>query len=177
MPCRFRIRRARASDSDACAEVIMLVRARMAYLPQDVHSPDETRAWMRDVVLADENVWVAEVDDEVVAYGSVGNGYLNHLYVHPQHQGRGVGSALLNQAKAQAWEGLKLWTFEPNQGAYGSMKLMASSHARPPMAETMKKAYPTDSWPGAHSRRLRAVMRNVEKAKKISATKAAPLLA
>ena len=95
----------------------MLARARMAYLPQDVHFPDETRAWMRDVVLADENVWVAEVDDEVVAYGSVGNGYLNHLYVHPQHQGRGIGSALLNQAKAQAWEGLKLWTFEPNQGA------------------------------------------------------------
>ncbi len=72
---------------------------------------------MRDVVLADQDVWVAEVDEHIVAYGSVGNGYLNNLFVHPRYQGRGIGGALLAQAKAQAPDGLKLWTLEPNKGA------------------------------------------------------------
>ena len=89
----------------------------MTYLPQDIHGPGETRAWMRHVVLADETVWVAQVDDDIVAYGSVGNGFLNNLYVHPNHQGRGIGAALLNQAKALAPDGLKLRTFEANHGA------------------------------------------------------------
>ena len=45
------------------------------------------------------------------------DGFLNNLYVLPDCQGRGIGGALLSEVKAHAPEGVKLWTFEPNEGA------------------------------------------------------------
>lgn len=69
------------------------------------------------VVFEEQTVWVADINDEIIAYASLGDGYLNNLYVDPDHQGQGIGGALLDQAKEAAPDGLKLWTFEPNHGA------------------------------------------------------------
>ena len=113
----MRIRRAKRRDSGAIAGVIRRARANMAYLPQNIHSFAETRAWIRDVVLAQDHVWVAEIEGRIVAFTALGGGFLNHLYVHPNHQGRGIGAALLDRAKAETVAGLSLWTFEPNKRA------------------------------------------------------------
>jgi ribosomal protein S18 acetylase RimI-like enzyme len=43
--------------------------------------------------------------------------HLEHLYVHPDHQGRGIGSALLERAKARMPGGFGLWVFQANIGA------------------------------------------------------------
>ncbi len=42
---------------------------------------------------------------------------LEHLYVHVDWQGAGIGSMLLNQAKSASPEGLELYTFQRNEGA------------------------------------------------------------
>ncbi|HXM76070.1 MAG TPA: GNAT family N-acetyltransferase, partial [Thermoanaerobaculia bacterium] len=42
---------------------------------------------------------------------------LEKLYVEPDAQNRGVGTALLDQAKALRPDGLYLWVFQKNEGA------------------------------------------------------------
>ncbi len=113
----MRIRRAKRRDSGAIAGVIRRARAGMAYLPRNIHSTVQITAWIRDGVLAEDHVWVAEIEGQAIAFAALGGGFLNHLYVHPDHQGRGYGAALLDRAKAEAVEGLSLWTFEPNKRA------------------------------------------------------------
>ncbi len=89
----------------------------MDYLPRNLHTAEKTYIWKRDIVLPREMVWVAELRSEAVGYASASDGLLNNLYVLPDCQGRGIGSALLSEVKIHAPEVLKLWTFEPNEGA------------------------------------------------------------
>ena len=95
----------------------MSARADMVYLPTDLHTAEETHAWMRDVVFRSERVWVAEQVDRIVGYASAHDEFLNNLYVLPEHQGRGIGTALLAEVKEHSRDGVKLWTFEPNRAA------------------------------------------------------------
>lgn len=88
----------------------------MAFLPRTRTAAD-VRRWMREVVFAEQNVWVAEVDRRILGYASLADEMLSNLYVHPEHQRRGIGSALLARVKAYAPHGFTLWTFEPNQDA------------------------------------------------------------
>ena len=50
--------------------------------------------------------WVTVVDDEVVGYILVGvldnDGHIFHVCVHPDHQGHGLGKALIEQVKSWA---------------------------------------------------------------------------
>ena len=113
----MKIRLATADDYGVCAEIHMSARARMDYLPPDLHTAAETHEWMREVVFRSERVWVAEHADRIVGYASADTGFLNNLYVLPEHQGRGIGTALLAEVMEHSREGLKLWTFEPNRAA------------------------------------------------------------
>jgi GNAT superfamily N-acetyltransferase len=111
------IRQAAPDDSDRCAEIHRTAMAVMPYVPKGLHTAEDVRAWMRDVVFARQRVWVAEIEGRVVGYAALGGGFLNSLYVAHGYQGRGVGSALLQQVKTAAPEGFSLWTFQPNLGA------------------------------------------------------------
>ena len=113
----MKIRTATPKDSRACADIHMSAREAMDYLPLDLHSTEETYAWKRDVVLPRESVWVAELGSRIVGYASLSDGVLSNLYVLPDCQGRGIGSALLSEVKRHSPAGLRLWTFEPNAGA------------------------------------------------------------
>jgi len=112
----MRIRKAIAEDIACCADIHILARQRMPYLPQ-THTAVEVHVWTREIVFARQNVWVAEINQRIVGYASLESGFLTNLYVHQDHQRRGVGSALLAQVKTSAPEGFKLWTFQPNEGA------------------------------------------------------------
>jgi ribosomal protein S18 acetylase RimI-like enzyme len=111
------LRRAHPDDSEAVADVFLASRvAAMPYLP-DLHTAEETRAWIRDVVLAEHDVRVAEVEGAVAGFLALGGATIEHLYVRPELQGRGIGSALLALAKDLRGDGFRLWVFQRNAGA------------------------------------------------------------
>ena len=112
----MRTRRAAAADADAVADVFLAAMAEMTYLPE-LHTEEETRQWIRNVVLQDLEVWVADDDGRVVGFAALGNELLEHLYVHPHDQNRGVGTALLGLSKERRPQGLRLWVFQRNVGA------------------------------------------------------------
>ena len=83
----------------------------------EVHSDEETHAWMATHVIASGEVIVAEADGRLAGFAAVGDGWLHHLYVDPDRQGRGVGSALLAEAQRRSPAGLQCWAFQRNARA------------------------------------------------------------
>jgi ribosomal protein S18 acetylase RimI-like enzyme len=112
----MQIRRASPEDFRRLAEIHVLARYDMTYLPH-VHSFVSVERWQRDILLPRQLVWVAEVDGVVVGYASLHDGFLTNLYVHPGHQGQGIGARLLAEVRASARDGLQLWVFQANRGA------------------------------------------------------------
>jgi putative acetyltransferase len=82
-----------------------------------VHTPEEDLGWVRTVLLAQHSVSVVKEGDDVVGVLATSPGWVDQLYVHPDHQGRGVGRALLEAAKAASDGDLQLWTFARNSRA------------------------------------------------------------
>jgi GNAT superfamily N-acetyltransferase len=110
------IRRATPADATAVAELHLgAFRATYAFPP--AHPDDEVHAWVAAHLLPETETWVAELDGEVIAYCSLGDGWVEHLYVAPGHTGRGIGSRLIELAQELQPTGLQLWTFQVNTGA------------------------------------------------------------
>ena len=87
-----------------------------------VHTAAETHDWMGAQV--DESigsptleVWVAEDGDRLLAVMVLDRGWLEQLYVEPAEIGRGIGTQLLEHAKARRVGGLRVWTFQSNAAA------------------------------------------------------------
>lgn len=109
------IRRTHAQDAKAVARLHRLVRrASLPFLP-DRHTPDEDLWFFRNHVFLECEVWVAEGDgiDGFVAFHE---GWVDHLYVRPERQREGIGTALLAWAM-QTQPLLRLWTFQRNEAA------------------------------------------------------------
>lgn len=86
-------------------------------IPEPVHNQDEVHAWFEQVVLPEREVWIAENEATVVGIAVLEDDWLDQIYVHPDHTGHGVGSRLMSVAKEQRPSGLRLWTFQSNDGA------------------------------------------------------------
>ncbi|MFF5210324.1 GNAT family N-acetyltransferase [Streptosporangium sp. NPDC000396] len=110
------IRRAVPGDADRITEVFLAARGRMAYLPR-LHTDEETAAWITGVVIPRHEVWVAEPHGRVAGFAALSDEWLEHLYVAPDAQGLGLGSALLAQAKKVRPSLLSLYVFQQNTGA------------------------------------------------------------
>jgi ribosomal protein S18 acetylase RimI-like enzyme len=109
------VRRAVPADAPAVAETFTAAFAGLTYLPK-LHTADEDRAYFGRVV-AEHEVWVAEQDGRIVGFAALSDEVLEHIYVHPDLQGRGIGSALLDVAKDRRPGGFGLWVFQQNTGA------------------------------------------------------------
>ena len=88
----------------------------MPYLPP-LHTDDQVRAWIRDVVLPRTEVWVAVEGVVPIGFVSIEGAELHHLYVAPAHQGRGVGARLLREAMTRSPGRLALYVFQRNRAA------------------------------------------------------------
>ncbi len=113
------IRTATADEAAAVAVLFLTVRHSMTDIVPMVHGDDETRVWIRETLFREDEITIAIMDGRIAAMLAMKPGWIDHLYVDPDFQSRGLGTALLQTAKrsARAGNGLQLWTFQANTGA------------------------------------------------------------
>jgi ribosomal protein S18 acetylase RimI-like enzyme len=117
VPTDHRIRQAAPGDAGTVADVFIASFGTLSFLPK-LHTDDETRAFVADVVMPRQDVVVAEDDTGIVGFLAMADGdMVEHLYVHPERQRRGIGSALLDEAKRRMPAGFRLWVFQQNDPA------------------------------------------------------------
>ena len=85
-----------------------------APVPNDV---DEHLRYLYEHVLAETQVQLALRDGELVGFGAFTPESVMQLHVHVDHLGRGIGTRLLDHAKAASGGRLWLYTFVTNTNA------------------------------------------------------------
>jgi GNAT superfamily N-acetyltransferase len=115
-PSTLSLRRAGPVDADAVADVLIRSRA-AADIPASVHDVGDVRRWVGEQLLVEAEVWLATDGDDVVGVLALTPGWVEQLFVTPEHIGRGVGTRLLEHAMQRQPAGLQLWTFVSNRGA------------------------------------------------------------
>jgi putative acetyltransferase len=88
--------------------------ARLPWLA-GLHTPAADRAFFRERVFVDCEVWGA-FDEDLIGFIAFRDGWIDQFYVLPQRQRQGAGGALLRIAKASR-SVLSLWTFQRNAAA------------------------------------------------------------
>lgn len=107
-------RRARLDEAFALADLWLLSRrASIPQIPAPVHGGEEVRAWFLHVVFASQGVRVTEASGSLTALMVLGVGSIEHLYVDPGWNSRGLGSQMLELCKRERTS-LDLWTFQSN---------------------------------------------------------------
>jgi GNAT superfamily N-acetyltransferase len=109
------IRRAVREDAPAVAGIFRESRAdAMPWLPV-LHTPEEDLGWFQGALGGE--AYVFEEEGRVLGYAVLREDELHDLYVAPDSQGRGVGSALFDRAREARPEGFRLWVFRDNRKA------------------------------------------------------------
>ena len=81
-----------------------------------LHTPDEDRWFYHERMFAACTLWGAFDGETLTGMIAFRDGWIEQLYVLPDAQGRGIGSALLAIARRDANQ-LQLWTFQRNARA------------------------------------------------------------
>ncbi len=113
------VRLARIEEAEAVAEVWLASRhAAAPQIPPPAHTDDEVRTWFSmSVFRSGHEVWVIDEQGRISGLLVLGGSSIEQLYVHPQRQGQGLGSRLVELAKAKR-SFLQLWTFQSNHRAH-----------------------------------------------------------
>lgn len=111
------IRRADIGDAPAVAD--LWLQSFRAALPsvRVIHTEDQVRHWIRQVVIERYETWVICLDDEVVGMLALDGTDIDQFYLAPEHRGQGLGDLLIAHAKTRRPECLRLWTFQVNEPA------------------------------------------------------------
>jgi len=108
------IRRGLPGDADSIGHIFVRARDAMTYLPP---IKDEDRPKLGGWIIARHEVWVIEEQSRVMGFAGLSPGWLDHLYMHPDSQRRGLGSSLLQYVKNLQPHGIRLWVFQKNDSA------------------------------------------------------------
>jgi GNAT superfamily N-acetyltransferase len=109
------------ADIGALGKLFGAARASMQ-LFDEPYTTDEHTAYIAGLSIGCA-ITVAEVEDSLAGFlsftGKPGAavGEISHLFVHPDHQGQGVGAKLLDDAITRHGPPLHLWVFEANTRA------------------------------------------------------------
>lgn len=109
----YEVREAAANDAESIAETLgQAFKIDMPFLPI-LHTQEEDLEFTKNVMLKEYKVWVGTQHDKVVGFIAYDKSWVNQLYILTNHQGKGLGSKLLEKAKSDHNE-LNLWTFQKN---------------------------------------------------------------
>ena len=103
------------ADADAIAAVFSASFRLLTFLPM-LHTVEEDRGFIADVVLRQCKVTVADSAGRIASFLARDGEEIRPLHTHPDFIGAGAGSLLLDAAKASA-AALELWCFQANTGA------------------------------------------------------------
>jgi GNAT superfamily N-acetyltransferase len=106
-------------DEDDIARLLATVRTEsVPDLPLAGQSREAVTPFVRQVLLDQFEVWVAEVDGHPVGFMALmPPDQIGHLYIDADHRGRGLGARFVDLARRRFPEGLQLWTFQENEEA------------------------------------------------------------
>ncbi|KXF80461.1 GNAT family N-acetyltransferase [Enterovibrio coralii] len=81
----------------------------------ELHSLDSHRYYLNRILAPSHRIYLAveKTTDTVLGMMAMDDVYISQLYIHPDHQCRGIGSALVELAQENT-DHLKLYTFEVN---------------------------------------------------------------
>jgi ribosomal protein S18 acetylase RimI-like enzyme len=114
-------RSATQSDAKGIAKVYLSSRKEFVPFAPIAHSDEAVFQWIRDILIPDHHVVVVEQNSSIIGMMALskieGTGWINQLYLHPNAVGQGIGSKLIERAKAELGSPIRLYTFQENQGA------------------------------------------------------------
>jgi GNAT superfamily N-acetyltransferase len=116
MATRFRCRRATLDDADGIAAVFSSSLRLLTFLPV-LHTVEEDRRFIENIILKECEVIVAEGDPGIVSFLAPNGEEIRLLYSHPDFIGSGAGSLLLDAVKKSSVAALELWCFQANERA------------------------------------------------------------
>jgi len=116
---QYSIREYRPDDFDALTIVWRISREKSLpdFQREKGHFFYEDRAYFRDHILRNNQVWVVESEQQPVAFMAMKRDFIDQLYIHPGYQRRGIGQALLNLARQRSPDHVWLYTLQINIGA------------------------------------------------------------
>lgn len=81
-----------------------------------LHTAAEDLAFYTDIVFPENDIWIAEAEGFFLGFIVFNREMIEHLYISPSAQGRGLGRILLGVAQYFN-DSIKLWTFQENHRA------------------------------------------------------------
>lgn len=116
---QYIIREYRPKDFDAVTILWRISREKSLpeFQREKGHFFYEDRDYFRDHILKSNKVWVVDVENYPVAFMALNQDFIDQLYIHPDHQRRGIGRALLDLAIEQSPDHLWLYTLQINVNA------------------------------------------------------------
>lgn len=136
------IRQFKASDEARAAEIWLKAGLdEYTYLPQ-FQALDEEKALrvFHEIIVLKSDIWL-EVDKSCVkGFIAIQGSYIDRLYIDPEFQRQGVGTALLQWAKEKHSTGLELRTHQQNRRAcefYEKLGFVAVKYGISPPPESV----------------------------------------
>ncbi|MEP6895832.1 MAG: GNAT family N-acetyltransferase [Chloroflexota bacterium] len=119
MSSEHSIREYRADDFDAVTILWRISREKSLpdFQLEKGHFFYEDRAYFRNHVLKENQIWVVTIADHPVAFMAMNQEFVDQLYIHPNYWRQGIGNALLNFARTQSPEHVWLYTLQVNVNA------------------------------------------------------------
>lgn len=115
------LRKAAPKDVTAIANVYLNSRKKLVSFAPLVHTDENIHQWIRNVLLPEEQVIVAETKGIIIGMMSlkkVGEiGWVRQLYILLEAVGQGVGTLMIKKAKSILGSPIQLYTFQENIGA------------------------------------------------------------
>jgi putative acetyltransferase len=112
----FTLRRATACDEEAIVNVHWASFRLLTFLPM-LHTLEENRRFIGNVILNECEVTVAEDESGIAAFLARQGEEVRLLYTRPDRIGMGAGTQLIDAAKATGIGALELWCFQANERA------------------------------------------------------------